>query len=219
MVKMKQGFGFKGGATTVALVHWETKRVAKKLTRHAGIWGWGGLICLFLSVAACIVITLEKHRIGLLKIDVITQATQVAKTRATRPTGTPKDDNRVRLKAFEDVLPAYEAIPGIVAKLLEQASQQKLQIMRGEYKPQMNNHGQFLRYQMTLPVKGNAQAIHRFMALALKNEATLALESVEFKREQLESSEVEAHIQWLLFTKTPQRIMTGASGPSARASQ
>jgi hypothetical protein len=56
---------------------------------------------------------------------------------------------------------------------------------------------------MSLPVQGEAQAIYRFISLALRKHETLALNNVQFKRAGIESKKVEAQIQWVLFTRLP----------------
>jgi len=56
---------------------------------------------------------------------------------------------------------------------------------------------------MTLPVQGDAGAIRRFMLAALLAHKTLALESVQFKRDRAATAEVEARIQWVLLTRLP----------------
>jgi hypothetical protein len=47
-------------------------------------------------------------------------------------------------------------------------------------------------------------AIQSFVAAALRNHSSLAVESVQFRRERLASPLVEARIQWLLLTQLPE---------------
>ena len=76
-------------------------------------------------------------------------------------------------------------------------------LAKGDYKSQVDVNGQFFQYSMTFPVQGDAQSIERFILAALAQHKTLALESVQFKRERIESKELEAKIQWTLFTQLP----------------
>ncbi|AOX99683.1 hypothetical protein [Jeongeupia sp. USM3] len=194
---------------------WAAKQGLRHFTRRFGLWGWGLMLCLVLSLAASVVIAHQTARIRALE-------KQLSDTRhVARPASVPaiNVDGRAKLKAFADLLPAYEAIPAVVTKLLSQAEAQHLQVLRGEYKPQLDEQGQFLRYRMTLPVKGDAGAIHRFMSLALRDEKTLALESIQFKREKPESFDIEAQIQWLVFTKSPQTSGYSASAVAAKAAR
>lgn len=112
-------------------------------------------------------------------------------------------DSRAQLQAFENFLIPHEQIPDVVQSLMSLASSVHLVLVRGEYKQQSDVQGGFMRYQMSLPVKGEAQAIYRFISLALKKHQTLALNNVQFKRAGIESKEVEAQIQWVLFTHLP----------------
>lgn len=76
-------------------------------------------------------------------------------------------------------------------------------MQRGSYRPQVDVAGGFLRYRMTLPVKGSGPAIQRFMQTALRKQKTLALDSVQFKRARIGSSDIEARIEWLMLTRLP----------------
>ena len=87
--------------------------------------------------------------------------------------------------------------------LISLATDSGLLLARGEYKAQAEMQGGFLRYGMTLPVKGDPQAIHTFILTALAQNRTLALEGIQFKREQIESPEIEARLQWVLLTRLP----------------
>jgi hypothetical protein len=92
----------------------------------------------------------------------------------------------------------------VVQDLIDLAQEHRLSMPRGDYRLQPEPTGGYMRYRMTLPVKGDAQAVQRFMLNALKAHRTLALEAVQFKREQVASPIVEAHVQWALLTRWPQ---------------
>lgn len=106
-----------------------------------------------------------------------------------------------RLKAFETLLLAREDIPDTLQSLFLLAEEEHLTLKRGEYKIDPDAFGGFDRYRMILPVKGDAQSIYRFMHSALLAHKALALESVQFRRERIESKDVEARIHWVLLTQ------------------
>lgn len=108
------------------------------------------------------------------------------------------------LDTFYDYLPVQEEIPGTIQRLIELARSERLRLQTGEYKAEPASSARFLAYRMTLPVKGDASAIQRFLLAALKEHKTLALESVTFKRDRIESAAVEARIQFVLLTRTLQ---------------
>jgi len=174
---------------------WECARLARIVSRRFGLLGWFATACVVIAVVAAI----QGHRARGQLDDANRQlaelnsiAVRQVESRTPAPT---------RLTAFEDILLAHADIPATVQDILELAEAQQLSIARGDYRPQVDAKGGFMRYRMTLPVKGDAQAIHRFMLAALRAHRTLALESAQFKRERIESSDVEARIQWVVMTR------------------
>jgi Tfp pilus assembly protein PilO len=112
-------------------------------------------------------------------------------------------DARSRLRQFEGYLTKHEDIPVVVEDVLRRAEDEGLSIQRGDYRPQIDGPGGFLRYRMNLPVTGKPDAIHRFIQAALAAHRSLALESIHFGRERMESGQIEARLQWTLFTGLP----------------
>ena len=96
--------------------------------------------------------------------------------------------------------------------LLRLAAAEELDMQRGEYQPQIDRAGGFMRYRMNLPLKGESLDIYRFMAIALRDHPALALESVRFVRSTVDSAEVEARIQWVLLTQLPGDGAASADG-------
>jgi hypothetical protein len=79
-------------------------------------------------------------------------------------------------------------------------------LARGDYRAQPDLQGGFMRYRMSLPVKGDAPAVLKLMQAALQSHKTLALESVQFKRARIESADVEVRLQWVLLTRLPEPV-------------
>lgn len=119
------------------------------------------------------------------------------------------DNGRERLQAFEANLARYEGIPETLESLFHLADQEGLRFQRGEYKIDPDRHGNFIRYRMVLPVKGHAQAIHRFMLAALQAHPSLALSAVQFRREQIGTADIEARVHWVLLTAKPGALVAG----------
>ena len=197
-------------AETVARAAWALRRSAAAFTRRFGWLGVLLLISLAINVSAW---WLTHHQRQTL---VQTQLGLTAEQLATRqPIDAREMDGRARLKAFDDNLLPHAEIALVLRDLFELAADESLSIRRGEYRPQIDVLGKFMRYRMNLPVQGDAQAIHRFMRAALDAHRTLALESAQFKRDRIESSNIEARIQWVLLTRLPAQsaARTAAAGP------
>ncbi|HEX7984937.1 MAG TPA: hypothetical protein VF616_15570 [Duganella sp.] len=103
--------------------------------------------------------------------------------------------------AFFDHLPAHDAIPDQLKELVRVAQQSNIALAKAEYKPEQDGNAGFLRYQITLPVKADFANVQSFLITALQTLPTLTLESVAFKREQIEAGEVEARIQFVLLVR------------------
>ena len=103
--------------------------------------------------------------------------------------------------AFFDHLPAHDAIPDQLKELVRVAQQSNIPLAKAEYKPEQDGNAGFLRYRITLPVKADFANVQSFLITALQTLPTLTLESVAFKREQIEAGEVEARIQFVLLVR------------------
>jgi hypothetical protein len=176
---------------------WECTRLARIVSRRFGLLGWFAMACMAVAVLAAV----QGHRA---RSQLDSARRQLAELNSTtvRPAQS-RMQAPTHLTAFEEILLAHDDIPATVQDILELAQAQHLSITRGDYRPQIDTKGSFMRYRMTLPVKGDAQAIHRFVLAALRAHRALAFESAQFKRERIESSDVEARIQWVVMTRLP----------------
>lgn len=181
---------------------YELHRLAYAFTRRFGAWGWGMSALLSVGALAGVAAHRQLEEFQRLEFRLAEQAR--THRRDEVPARTPAlDDGRARLRAFEDFLLPHDDIPVVVQDLLRLAESEGLSIQRGEYRPQVDAAGGFVRYRMSLPVQGAAPSIHRFIQSSLRKQKALALESVQFRRESIEVSQIEARIQWVLLTRLP----------------
>ncbi len=180
-------------------VLWNTRRAARGFSRRHGAAGWIVLACLMLILLAgaaqryhTIQADASQARLAQRAAGALTPAA------ASAPVGDGEAGARARLRAFEQHLLAQQEIPFAVQQLLDLARQEGLTVQRGEYQPQMDQAGRFMRYRMTWPVKGPAAAIQRFLQSALRQQKTLALQSIQFKRARIGVTDIEARIQWFM---------------------
>jgi len=193
--------GGTGGLSLRSFV-WEMRRVGQVFLRHFGISGLCALLCVLVGMGSGVL----AFRAG----KQVEQVRAMALAAAVSPDLEPKrpipvTGGREQLQAFEKYLLAHEEIPGVVQSLLALAGKSGLSIVHGDYRPQIDNPGQFMRYRMSMPVKGASQAVLAFIKSALLANPTLALESIQFKRERVDSAELEARIQWVVLTRLPPR--------------
>lgn len=192
---------------------WALRRATRQLSRRYGAWGWSMLACGAGAVLAGAALHYQLAEAAALQARLAARAAVAAAPPApVAPAG--GSSARARLLAFEQHLLAHEEIPFVVEELMALGGREGLVMQRGEYRPQADGPGAFLRYRMILPVTGAAPAVQRFMLAALRQHRNLALESVQFKRARVGAGDVEARIQWVMLSRLPAR--TAATEEGAR---
>ncbi|WP_219115454.1 type 4a pilus biogenesis protein PilO [Janthinobacterium sp. UMAB-56] len=124
-----------------------------------------------------------------------------ARQAALPPAAVTLDADADSLAAFHAYLPAHDSIPEQLKALLEVAQKSGVTLAKADYKPQEDGNTAFLRYQITLPVRAEYAQLQAFIVDALQALPTLTLDSVLFKREQIEAGEIDARIQFILLVK------------------
>lgn len=104
-----------------------------------------------------------------------------------------------QLAAFYRVFPEQRNSPKLLEKLAALAEKNGLGLNEGEYRTAPDKGGRLLRFQMTLPVKGEYRQIRAFLSELSAEIPALALESVQFSRQSVADAEVEARIRLALY--------------------
>ncbi|USX13794.1 hypothetical protein NHH88_29810 [Oxalobacteraceae bacterium OTU3CAMAD1] len=168
---------------------------ARRRMRLAGAGAVVGIACALLALLAQWHATqLEQQLIALTE-----QLNTAARTAAIPPA--PVVTTASGVAAFFNHLPPHDAIPDQLKELVRVAQQSNIPLSKAEYKPEQDANAGFLRYRITLPVKADFANVQSFLITALQTLPTLTLESVAFKREQIEAGDVEARIQFVLLVR------------------
>lgn len=178
-------------------VTWSTNRAMRGAVRHLGVLGvaLGGILIVIMMLL--IFLVGQSRQISRLKVP----QNSVVDWKMQEPAGAVTIASE--LAEFQRDLLSYGDIPNTLRDLIILAQSNNLVLSRGEYQTQFDTRGKFLRFQMVLPVRGEALAVERFILEALAQHKTIALESVQFKREGRSSRELEAKVQWVLLTQLP----------------
>lgn len=196
------------------VVLWKLRQLVMRFSRRHGVWGWINLSLLLASFA--LLGALAWQQTGLKRLQA-----QFANAGATKASGVttgavsmsspqdPRREAREHLLAFEKHLLAHDAVAQAVQDLLRNAEDQGLLIERGDYASQTEPQGEFVRFRMNLPVKGPSQAIHRFIKAALLAQPQLALDGIRFKRDGVQTDDIEAQLSWVLFTRSLPPVASG----------
>ncbi|WP_226935434.1 type 4a pilus biogenesis protein PilO [Janthinobacterium sp. GW458P] len=172
---------------------WEARRLWRTLGWPSAI----GAACLALAAVA----VQQGDALAGRQQPLRAQLAVMAKQAALPPAPVTLDADADSLAAFHAYLPAHDSIPEQLKTLLEVAQQSGVTLAKADYKPQEDGNTAFLRYQIILPVKAEYVQLQAFIVDALQELPTLTLDSVLFKREQIEAGEIDARIQFILLVK------------------
>lgn len=197
MAAMKSGAlpKLKPAPNLVPRLAWQTRR----LLRQMGPGAVAGIACALLAVLAQWHATQLDQRQTTLTQQLNAAARAAALPHPAAPTAAGG------VAAFYAYLPAHDMIPDQLKELVRVAQQSGIALNKAEYKPEMDSKAGFLRYRITLPVKSDYASVQGFIIGALQALPTLTLDSVAFKREQIESGDIEARIQFVLLVRQETR--------------
>lgn len=169
----------------------------RRLLRRVGTGALTGGACLCLAIAA----VSNSQQLDQEQQVLARQLKAAARSAAEQTAIPPAPTEAGGVAAFHAYLPPHDTIPDLLKELVEVAGQNGITLAKAEYKPQLDDKAAFLRYQITLPVKADYARLQGFIINALQTLPTLTLDSVSFKREQIEAGEIEARIQFVLLVR------------------
>lgn len=79
------------------------------------------------------------------------------------------------------------------------AESRGIRLNEGEYKATSDKAGRIVRFQMTLPVKGEYPQIRKFLSALPSELPVVALQSVQFERQKVADPAVEAKLKLVLY--------------------
>ncbi len=183
-----------------ATLAWRARCAGRHYVRRHG-WLPGLLLaCAVVSGAAWWMDGYQADRLVALQRQAVSSESARTRAPAVRPV---LPGTEARLQAFEQLLVPYGALADVVQEVLRLGAQEGLAMQRGEYREQVDAAGGFVRYHMTMPVKGSPQAVQRLIQQALHAERALGLASVQYRRERPDSQEMEATIEWIVHARVP----------------
>ena len=167
-----------------------------RMRRLAAATGWPAMVaaCLIVSEAAFHFSTmapLEDQRAKLRE-----QVTRSGRASTQAADRAASSDPRVDLDTFYAAL----ARPAdLLRRLHRVAHDQGLTLDQADYRPVPDAEGRFTRYQILLPAKGTYPEVRRFLVQVSGDVPGLAIDSVNFQRQQIGDPQVDALIKLTLF--------------------
>lgn len=174
-------------------------RLAWEARRHGARLGWGAAVgaCALALAALCAWQSqgLQARQQELAQQIGVARAARPAQQRVALP------DGARRVAAFHAYLPAHDSIPDLLKQLVDVAARNGVVLAKADYKAQAEEGAAFMRYQITLPIKADYARVQGFIVGALREMPALTLDSVTFKREQIDTGEVEARVHFTLLVR------------------
>ncbi len=169
----------------LAVLRWQALRLHRR--RGWPLWA-GALLAALVAWFGCQAWLLgnEARRLATLRSD----APRVEPARPGRPV--TEDE----LKRYYEALPHEGERFTLVKRLLLAAEKNGVRPQQADYKLEAEPLTRVVRYQVTLPLKGDFGRIQAFVADALNENRSVAIDAFSARREAGEHGEVEARVQF-----------------------
>lgn len=128
---------------------------------------------------------------------VMRQASALSRLPVSRNAG--GNDPATQLAAFYATFPRVGDLPDAMQKLYDAAQHEGLVLERGDYRLVRERGERYVRYEISLPVKGAYPQLRRFLADAFSALPTLAVDEVQFTRPQIADALVECRLSLSLY--------------------
>lgn len=181
---------------------WSLRRAGRVALRRLG---WGGVLVAALLPVLLAMAAVEwqlRQSAQAAAVDARFAVSQRL-AQAGLPTGGPRSLDQ-ELDAFDAQLPPVDDAMQVLADLFLLAEKHQLVLARGEYRLQPDKAGGFVRLKMSLPVKGDARVVQRFVNEAMRTHPSLAFDALALKRDRIDADTVDARVQWSLLMRGPQ---------------
>jgi len=171
---------------------WSFKRGLLKL-RWPGLLGV--LLLLFAAAFYALGVQPTRARVAVLEAE---RAQLTARLRGRGPAAEPATQG-TQLANFYGFFPAAAALPELLRTIQHAAEANGLRLEKGEYRLNHERGFPLARYLVTLPLRGGYGDVRGFVNAVLDTVPAAALEDLTLKREEIDDTEVEARVRFVLF--------------------
>jgi len=162
----------------------QLSRPLRRIARDIGLAGVAGSVLMAVALPAMLYLQFAA-----------TPATPVNKGVAAKAEPAPETLN-------SPLTPAKE-INAAVLRLFSAAEENKLALLEGDYRLASSADARYRIYTISLPLKGNYPSIRAFLAQCLRNDPRLALDALEFRRDQIGDENLQVRVKLSLFVGAP----------------
>lgn len=170
---------------------WHTRRTVEQL----GLPGIAGLGLLAFCAMFYVANEAPLHK----EVQSLQHETVVMQARSKpTPEQVRQQPNR-QLEAFYESFPAVRAAPDSLGLLRQTALEQGVALEQGEYHLVRNGTDKLVRYEISLPVKADYMHLRKFLSRLLADMPHVMLESVDFQRQKISDTMLDAQVKLTLF--------------------
>lgn len=163
--------------------------------------GWPGVIG-GAGLAMCLVLYFSAVQPARQRLDTARSSTASLQQRiaqAGHPSNGSVRSLDEQLAAFYQLFPSEHDATDSVGAIAAIAQRDGLRVQQAEYKVERDKTGRLIRFQMSLPLKGDYQAIRSFLSHLRAELPIVSLEQVQFDRQKVGDPLVDAKIRLVIF--------------------
>lgn len=180
-------------------------RLNRSTTRRLGRLGWPGAVGAGLWMMAATLyfsaVLPAQQRLEAARDNAASLQQRIARA-ATQMAANERPATE-QLAEFYRAFPDERSSPDWIGKIAATARSCGLSLDQGDYTPRRDTIGKLTRLQVTLPVKGEYRQIRQFLASTGANVPIASLEHVQFERQKVGDSLVDAKIRLVLYLEQP----------------
>ncbi len=176
------------------------RRITWQVRQTLDVIGWQGMLGIALLTAGLLIAAAIPSRLAGLEqahgeVDTLRKRLQLAAPNAGRSGGSRSE----QLANFYAFFPALVTLPDWLERIYAAAEKNGVQLDTGEYKLLQERNQKLVRYQLTLPVRGNYAQVRGFIAEVLTAVPAAALDEIGFRRDSVGATALEARIRFTLY--------------------
>jgi Tfp pilus assembly protein PilO len=172
-------------------------RILKQLKEELGWQGMSGIALLLLAAAFMnFALNPLEQKTALMRSQLEAARANSGKVAKAFDTGVHKQD----LSAFFDALPEEKDVTDTLASIQNAAGRAGVELKQAEYHLD-GKDGPRVEYGMNFPAKGEYPRIRAFLSRVLADNPALALDQVNFQRDKISDTTLNASIRMTLFLK------------------
>ena len=171
-----------------------TRRWSSRLGWPGGVGGVGLVMCLVLYFSA---VQPARQRLDSARNSAVSMQQRSAQAGQSSKGGLLSVEEQ--LAAFYLLFPSEHDATDSVGAIAAIAQRDGLGLQQAEYKVEREKTGRLIRFQMSLPLKGDYQAIRIFLSHLRAELPIVSLEQVQFDRQKVGDPLVDAKIRLVIF--------------------